>query len=284
VDSIALQEAAPSVSINGRWPAKLERRLTRTVLIRHRDAMPIDLAAAYRDTYEHLVEIARGLDDDGLSAMVPASPAWTVKDVIGHLTGVAGDASHGRDFADLSLLDAWRDPEQAARRDALTAAQVEERQSLTLADVLDEWAGLVPDLVEMLGGTRPFPVPLPFLDAIVVVDLATHSQDVRGAVDRPGDRESAGVGVALAGYVAGLDLRLRTVGLPGLRLRYGPKERVAGRGEPAATLAADRYELYRALAGRRSTDQIGAMEWTGDPEPYLPLIPAYGPRQDAIQE
>ncbi len=37
------------------------------------------------------------------------------------------------------------------------------------------------------------------------------------------------------------------------------------------------FELYRALMGRRTPDQIAAMDWTGDPAPVLPalsLLPA----------
>jgi hypothetical protein len=42
--------------------------------------------------------------------------------------------------------------------------------------------------------------------------------------------------------------------------------------------------MFRALAGRRSRDQILAMAWDGDPEPYLPMIPAYGERLDRLVE
>jgi len=235
-------------------------------------------------THRNLVALLRDRDEEAITRVVPASPAWTVKDVVGHVTGVAADATGGREFADLNLLDAWRDPGQAARRDALTAAQVDSRRSLSLAEVLEEWAGHCEALVPMLRGDRPFPVPMPFIDSIVVADLAVHAQDVRGALGLPGDRESAGVGIAMAGYAAALGLRLRALGLPALRLSYGGKERIVGHGEPAATIEAERYEIFRALAGRRSTEQIMAMRWTGDPELYLPVIPAYGERTDAIEE
>ena len=79
-------------------------------------------------------------------------------------------------------------------------------------------------------------------------------------------------------------MKLAAAGLPPLRLRYGGKERIIGDGEPAAIVSADRYELVRALSGRRSRDQILAYEWEGDPWPYVDLIPAYGPRTDALVE
>ena len=90
--------------------------------------------------------------------------------------------------------------------------------------------------------------------------------------------------VAFSSYAGGLHLRLAGSGLPALRIAYGAKERVLGDGEPAATVAAERFELYRAMGGRRSRAQILAYDWSGDPEPYLPLIPAYGERADDLEE
>ncbi|MDP9325654.1 MAG: hypothetical protein M3O87_03860, partial [Candidatus Dormibacteraeota bacterium] len=78
--------------------------------------------------------------------------------------------------------------------------------------------------------------------------------------------------------------RINEVGLPALELRYEGKTRVLGEGEPGASITAPRYELVRALANRRSTAQIRAYDWTGDPEPYLPIIPAYQSRDDDIFE
>jgi uncharacterized protein (TIGR03083 family) len=244
----------------------------------------LDLAEAYDETHTHLADLARGLADGDLGRMVPASPAWDVKDVVAHLTGTAADVVAGRPFADINLLDAWKDPAQAASRDAMTAAQVEARRTKELEEILEEWTGHVEALLPLLRGDRAFPLPVPFTDEIVVIDLATHAQDVRGALGMPGDRDSAGVLAALRGYSNALELRIRAVGLPALCLRYGGDERVLGDGDAAATLSGDRFEVYRALAGRRTTKQIRAMGWTGDPEPYLPLIPAYGPPTEPIEE
>jgi uncharacterized damage-inducible protein DinB len=55
----------------------------------------IDLAEAYVETRRHLVEIARELSDDELGTTVPASPAWSVKDVVAHVTGIAGTSRTG---------------------------------------------------------------------------------------------------------------------------------------------------------------------------------------------
>lgn len=54
-----------------------------------------DLAAAYTETRDRLVELVRPLDEPGVAAIVPATPAWTIKDVIAHLTHVAGAYATG---------------------------------------------------------------------------------------------------------------------------------------------------------------------------------------------
>ncbi len=90
--------------------------------------------------------------------------------------------------------------------------------------------------------------------------------------------------LALAAYSFGVDYRIRQLGLPALEVRYGDKQRVLGAGEPGATVAASRFELVRVLGGRRSRDQILALEWEGDPSPYLPILPAYGERADQLVE
>jgi hypothetical protein len=38
------------------------------------------------------------------------------------------------------------------------------------------------------------------------------------------------------------------------------------------------------LAGRRSRAQIEALDWTGEPDAYLSLLPAYGERADDLNE
>jgi uncharacterized protein (TIGR03083 family) len=244
----------------------------------------LDLASAYQETQEHLAQIVRDLTEDALRTMVPASPDWSVKDVVAHVTGLAGDAVGGTIPDGLNPVEALNDPAQAVLREDLTAEQVAARRDRSIGEILDEWAGHLEPLLPMFRGEQPFPRPFAFADAILVTDLAVHAQDVRGALGVPGDRDSAGVSVSLASYAAALGLRLALNGLPPLRIRYGEKERIAGQGEPGATWEGDRFEIVRALSGRRSGDQIMAMRWTGDPAPYVSLIPAYGPRTDPIVE
>src|SRR6266700_514355 len=64
----------------------------------------LDLAAAYAETQARLAELVRDLPSERLATTVPASPAWDVKDVVAHLTGLAGDVLAGLIPAELDLM------------------------------------------------------------------------------------------------------------------------------------------------------------------------------------
>jgi hypothetical protein len=191
---------------------------------------------------------------------------------LGSITNSSG-SSHG----------AWAERQPIV--DAFTAGHVDGRRGMAMDEVLAEWAGHVPVLARMLRGERPFPAgSLPSIEWVVVSDIAAHAQDLRSALHMPGDRDSAGVALGLQRYVTGLSQRIIAAGLPPLRLCTGDREYVAGRGSPAATVTAGRWELFRALCSRRSPSQIRALSWSGDAEIYLSLLPAYGERSDDLIE
>jgi uncharacterized protein (TIGR03083 family) len=243
-----------------------------------------DLAAAYLETREHLLPILLDLTPGQLETKVPFSPEWSVRDVVAHMASEAHALVGEGIPAGLFFLDEKRRQERSSVINAWNAGQVERRRGLSLGEILDEWDSDVPAMLEAFRGERPFPSPYPGQDYVAVVDLAMHAQDIRNLAGRPGDRESAGVGFALPSFGFVLSRRITEVGLPALELRYDAKTRVLGEGEPGASITASRYELVRALANRRSNNQIRAYQWTGDPEPYLPIIPAYNARDDDIVE
>lgn len=151
-----------------------------------------------------------------------------------------------------------------------TAAQVEPRRSKPIREVVAEWSELGPRCearIEIL---------LPGLGTAWVADAATHEHDVRGALGTPGARDSAATAIALAFIAETFVALVRDRGLPSLRLRAGGREWVAGDDQPVVTLAAEPFELLRALSGRRSIEQIRGLAWKGDPEPYLPAF-TFGP-------
>src|SRR5439155_1746111 len=117
----------------------------------------LGLAADTFETQQHEADLVRDLPDAELATTVPASPAWSVKDVVAHVTGVAADAAAGRIPPDVDLVLSLSNPEHAARREVLTAAQVQERRDRTIHQILDEWASSLVPLLSMIRGERPFP-------------------------------------------------------------------------------------------------------------------------------
>jgi len=243
----------------------------------------MEIQDLYAAQQEALLDLVAGAGQR-VDTEVPACPGWTVHDVLAHVVGLATDATTGS-LPELDLLEQWRDPQVAGTRDAMTGAQVDRSAGTSVAGLADAWRTLMPTLAPMLRGAVAFPEPAPFgLNAVLVTDLSVHDQDVRGALGAPRDVDGPGLSLALSTYGFGVDYRIRQLGLPALRVRYDGKERVLGAGEPGATVAADRFELVRAFAGRRSRDQLLGYEWQGDPDPYVAIIPAYGERVTALDD
>jgi hypothetical protein len=180
--------------------------------------------------------------------------------------------------------------------------------------VLDEWNEAA-EQVEPLAPYFPGRVGRQW-----VLDLTTHEHDLRHALGTPGARESEGVDISAefvveVGFLTGAAVR----GVPPIELQVGDRSWIAGTGVPAAAdspdglerkvteaagavltggdpptseaspeavLKIEPFELFRAMTGRRSIEQIKAYAWSADPAPYLPLF-QFGPfttRADALDE
>ena len=74
---------------------------------------------------------------------------------------------------------------------------------------------------------------------------------------------------------AELGRRIIEAGLRGLVLRFGDQTRIVGvadRMPPAATLEAPLDELLAALRAGRTAEELRALRWIGNPEPYIALL------------
>ena len=105
-----------------------------------------------------------------------------------------------------------------------------------------------------------------------MIDVASHEQDIRGAVGQPGARDTEVIR-QLADWLV---TRLRTpvpvlVTVEGTRFQVGPD------GEPVLELATTWYEAFRWRMGRRSRAQLAALAWSGDPAPVLDHLVVFGP-------
>jgi uncharacterized protein (TIGR03083 family) len=235
-----------------------------------------DLLGVYAAARQDLLDLVGGLPPEQLATTVPATPGWTVHDVVAHLasdvTGLVTDDFPAQFFlefgqpAAVEVLNAW------------TARMVEQRRELSLAQLAAQWDH---DTAVLVGPDRPAGIP-PFADSVLVTDLAVHTHDVHGALGTTGDRESAAVRIATSSYPAGLAWWQPS--LPALQIVTEAKTYSCGSGTDPVTLRTSRFELFRALSGRRTPDQLRALDWDGDPDPYLPMFAPYGTRPDPLVE
>ena len=212
---------------------------------------------AYASTRHRVLDLVKDLDEERAQRIVPACPAWTVRDVLAHLTGIAVDATKGE-------LEGVGSPEWTQR-------QVDERADLTLDELLAQWeeAGRQID-----GALAYFPKAAA---SLFVGDTVTHEHDIRLPLGKAGDRDADAVVLAVDGYHRWFGRRLKDRDMPAVRLRAEGREWVAGAGEPGVSVEAPTtFDLLRGLTGRRTRAEIAAFDWSGDPEPYLDLFSSYG--------
>jgi len=216
------------------------------------------LDVSYRETRHRVTELVAGLDVGQLRTPVPATPNWTVHDLLAHLVGGASDAATGR--VDGAPGDTW------------TARHVAERRDATLDDLLAEWHSLGPIIEGGLAFQR-------FTGPNIAADLICHEADLR---------ETFGMGRAdrahwydpfLEVMMHMLERRLRDVA--SVVVRDEQSEWHCGSGDMTATVQTDGYELLRAMFSRRSRRQIAAWDWTPAPTPQIvETFGFFGPRDD----
>jgi uncharacterized protein (TIGR03083 family) len=215
-----------------------------------------DLARMYRETRERLTALVAGLDEMDLGVPVPACPGWSVADVIGHLAAIPEDALAGR-------LTGPPSEEE-------TAAQVARFRGRPMAQTLAGWTELAPRFEEVVAAFKVWPA---------VIDVASHEQDIRGAVGRPGARDTEVIREMSGWLLARLSPPVRLhVTVEDTQIQVGPD------GEPVLGLTTTWYEAFRWRMGRRSRGQLAALDWSGDPASVLDHLVIFGPARADITE
>jgi uncharacterized protein (TIGR03083 family) len=223
----------------------------------------IDYAGAYRGVRERVIALVTEATDGQLDQPAPATPEWRTRDVLAHLVGVTADVLSGT--LEGVTTDAW------------TAAQVDARRARPLSDLLTEWDANAPRVEPQIASWG-------VVAGQFISDAVTHEQDIRGALGRPGARDSDAItiGYAWMGGILG-DLRDQA-GAGALAVESEAGTHTFGSGEPSARCRTSRFEFVRAATGRRSVEQMRAWEWDGDPRVDLLVIPIFTPRRDALVE
>lgn len=237
----------------------------------------------YEQLRKDISDLVRELDPPTLEEPVPATPGWSIRDVVAHLAADAAYVVSG-DFP-VEFFEAFGNDSAVVVLNDWTGRQLEERKDRSVEELLAEWESSAAELTAMMRGEKPWPDGiLGFADLIVLTDAAVHQQDIFGALGIERGREDVPIKIGLSGYIATMGWRLAPAGVAPLRLDVGDKSYTAGEGEPGATVRANRFEFFRAMSGRRSPEQIAAYEWDGDPQPYIPYFYPYGIRKDALVE
>ncbi|MET1060645.1 MAG: maleylpyruvate isomerase N-terminal domain-containing protein [Nocardioides sp.] len=190
--------------------------------------------------------LAADLTPDQLASRVPATPGWTVHQVLAHLAGSASDAVSGR-------MDGAPGEDWTARH----VAERERTAPLALA------AELRSTQAAIAASTEDNPRPA------IVWNISVHLADLHEALGLPVVDAALWEPVlaAVAPY----------------RLGEAPATVVAGDdrwGAGGMAVEVSRYELYRALFSRRSRAQMQAWGSPGLDADQLDELPVFGPRDD----
>ena len=213
-------------------------------------ATSVDAAALYEDLRQELIGVVRVAGDEGLDRTVAASPAWRVRDVLAHVTGITYD---------LNRQDLAGDTDRQVARHRDDPVEV----------VIAEWDREAPAFEE---GLRLFGYEL---GSHFVADLHAHLQDVRTTLGLARHDDLPTVLVALDFYLDDLDQALRADEGGSITITAGEEVHVVGSGPPAATLTAAPFEVLRALSGRRSLAQIEGLDWSGARDDLAPRVSRY---------
>lgn len=211
-----------------------------------------EMLQAYLDGAARLISLARTAGEAGADTKVPATPDWTVRNVVAHLTSVA--------HLSVNQLP-WGDDVQVT-----IDREVASRAEHTVDQITHEWEALLGPLAQMMAGHPVGPL---------VVDVVTHEHDVRAALGEEYQDHTAGLNEALSAMV-GWVRYLSLVKEPGILLKTPSSQALFGGPEIGCEveLPSD-WELFRLLGVRRSEEQLMAYPATGDQSLLLTVTSRY---------
>lgn len=217
------------------------------------------LDVSYRHGVDRVGRLAAELDEAQLGMRVPATPGWTVHEVLAHVVGVAADVTNGR--LDGVTSDDW------------TTRQVRERHGRSVPDLLAEWREVAEVVESGLVGQR-------FTGPNAAADLICHESDLHEALSlRRVDREHWDEPF-LSTMMLLLGTRLKNVATVTFVDEQGNSWH-CGSGEYQSTVRTNGYELFRAMFSRRSRRQIADWDWTSAPtDAMVACFGIFGPRDD----
>lgn len=213
----------------------------------------------YRITMRRVIALVDGANPD---TIVPACPEWSVHDVIAHLTGLAADvvSAHVTGYAGPE----WTDAQVAARAgDAIETmvAEWEANEPAMRALIEDLDASPLPETIDHAIG----PVPRASFQTAFLVDLVHHEHDLRGALSHRATVASEADRIAAKAQLTNVRGMFVLASLPTLAIHVTDTDETwrVGRSDPVAELRATTLELLRSFGGRRTLEEMQAMDWSG---------------------
>lgn len=231
-----------------------------------------DPALLYEQERLRFIATLRSVPTGLLSTLVPATPGWTIRDVLAHVVGITAD------------LNAQRfghgDPE------LWTANQLALRADHSLKTLIVEWDREAP-LFESGLGLFGYEFGAHYLGDLLqhVLDVdAALRLDVGAALGPAQLRDDESIAVGLSFYLDSFAETLDDKGAGSVEVVASAERRILGTGEVIASVRSSRHELFRALGGRRTIDEIAALDWSGDSESIIGLVSRYPPPVQSLGE
>lgn len=217
----------------------------------------VDAVAEWVQAQARVIALAEEMTPAEAERRVPACPGWTVHQLLAHVIGLDSDVLAGDEPDDHN--EAW------------TKAQVDARADHDIPTLLTEWRSTTDPLQQWMrtNTTRP------------LGDVVIHEQDLRGALDIAGARDTPGLAVLRDRMAGRLSGAVAAAGLAPAHLVGSDWRHETGPGEPGLVLQASTFDLTRALMTRRSAAQLRSWVTAGDVEPYLGVFAALGPLPEA---
>ncbi|MEQ1699044.1 MAG: maleylpyruvate isomerase N-terminal domain-containing protein [Ilumatobacteraceae bacterium] len=209
------------------------------------DVPSVDLGALYRAARERISALvtAPGVDP---AATVPATPEWSVHDVVAHVSGVAVDGTSGN--------------MAGAPGDEWTAAQVARNVGRPIEEMVAEWSEVGPLMEGFLSS------PSGAMASAAVMDIHTHEADLRHALGLP------------------IAVPAEFLAWAGPSMRNGFAEAVAGAGLPPVSVDASAFEWFRGRLGRRTAAEVAAYDWSASAADYLDTFFIFGRAAQSLGE
>ncbi len=226
--------------------------------------MSVDLGELYAASRHRITDLVMSSPADAFGMPCPATPEWNVHDVVAHLRGITEDTRTGN--LDGVATDPW------------TAAQVARHRDTSISELLAGWSQDAPLLESFLSS------PAGGGAARAVIDVHTHEADLRSALGRVAPLPDEFARWAMPALTEGFLASAAAAGLPSLRIVTDEGDEM-GSDDADVTLRVGRYELFRAVLGRRSIAQVAAFDWGGaDGAAFAAHLFVFGPRELDLTE